>query len=176
MIGKPFSELTVIKRASKQGGSKNSAYWLCSCSCGNETIVSTGNLRAGLVKSCGCLKHRKGADNPNWDGHKELSKSLWSSINRHAKDRNLKVKVTIEQAWNCYEKQGRKCALSGVPISFDLRPRSGNTTASLDRIDSTKGYTIDNIQWVHKDVNLMKLDMDQKEFIKWCKTIAQYQQ
>lgn len=28
--------------------------WLCACDCGNETVVSGGNLRAGNVVSCGC--------------------------------------------------------------------------------------------------------------------------
>lgn len=45
-------------------------------------------------------------------------------------------------------------------------------TASLDRIDSTKGYTLDNIQWVHKHINVMKMDLDQEYFIKLCKLVT----
>ena len=29
--------------------------WLCDCDCGEETIVSTGNLTSGHTTSCGCL-------------------------------------------------------------------------------------------------------------------------
>jgi len=47
-------------------------------------------------------------------------------------------------------------------------------TASLDRIDSTKGYTIDNVQWVHTIVNRMKWNTDENEFIKWCDDIYEY--
>ena len=46
------------------------------------------------------------------------------------------------------------------------------TTASLDRIDSTKGYFIENVQWVHKYVNIMKWHTANQEFIEWCKLIA----
>lgn len=33
--------------------------WLCRCNCGNETIVSSNNLRRGLTKSCGCLRKER---------------------------------------------------------------------------------------------------------------------
>ena len=47
-------------------------------------------------------------------------------------------------------------------------------TASLDRIDSTKGYTKNNIQWVHKTINKMKNVLHDEEFIQWCNLIANY--
>jgi len=58
LIGQTFGRLTVIKRVPKPEGLKrNSAYWLCKCSCNSnkETIICTSNLRSGLVRSCGCL-------------------------------------------------------------------------------------------------------------------------
>ncbi len=45
-------------------------------------------------------------------------------------------------------------------------------TASLDRIDSSRGYTLDNIQWVHKDLNKMKTNYPNDYFIKMCKYVA----
>lgn len=45
-------------------------------------------------------------------------------------------------------------------------------TASLDRIDSSKPYIIDNIQWVHKDINFMKRTYSHDYFIKLCKLVA----
>lgn len=46
--------------------------------------------------------------------------------------------------------------------------------ASLDRIDSKKDYTIDNVQWVHKDLNYMKQDFTEEEFINYCKLVVNY--
>ena len=45
-------------------------------------------------------------------------------------------------------------------------------TASLDRIDSSKGYILGNIQLVHRDVNRIKSDFEQDYFIKICKLIS----
>lgn len=67
-----------------------------------------------------------------------------------------------------------RCALSGRPIVYKVRPRDSTATASLDRIDSTKGYVKGNVQWVHKDINRMKQDIDDETFIALCNEVARY--
>ena len=42
----------------------------------------------------------------------------------------------------------------------------------LDRIDSSKDYTLDNIQWVHKDINFMKRSLSQEAFLDLCLKIC----
>lgn len=64
-------------------------------------------------------------------------------------------------------KIGRKVK-TGIEICLDAAHKQ---TASLDRIDNTKGYTEDNVQWVHKIINKMKSDLTQEDFIMWCKRI-----
>lgn len=76
-----------------------------------------------------------------------------------------------------FEKQNGKCALSGVDINLSdklhkFSPDYSTFTASVDRIDSSKGYIVGNIQWVHKTINYIKRDLDENEFIDWCKKIA----
>jgi hypothetical protein len=45
-------------------------------------------------------------------------------------------------------------------------------TASLDRINNSLGYSVDNIQWVHKAINRMKGSMENKLFIKFCEEVV----
>ena len=66
-----------------------------------------------------------------------------------------------------------KCALTGIELKIGRRKEADLTTASLDRIDSNKPYCKNNIQWVHKQINLMKHAADQNEFIKFCKLVAE---
>jgi myo-inositol catabolism protein IolC len=73
--------------------------------------------------------------------------------------------------YDLYVKQDKKCALSGVKIYLP-KNTCQSWTASVDRIDSSKGYIVGNLQWVHKDVNWMKNDFDQKHFINTCSLIA----
>ena len=113
--------------------------------------------------------------NKNWKGYGEISGSRWYFIKNNARSRAMAFNLNIEDAWDLYLIQGGICALSGVGIHFEEpSEKRSKGNASLDRIDSTKGYTIDNIQWVHKRVNLMKWDFDQDYFIDICKQINKY--
>ena len=93
---------------------------------------------------------------------------IWSRIVGFARQRAIAVKVTIQEAWQLYLSQDRRCALTGIEIGFAPSACRPNGTASLDRIDSSGDYEIGNIQWVHKDVNLMKREMSQDRFFEIC--------
>ena len=72
--------------------------------------------------------------------------------------------------------QNGKCALSGIDIPLLKNPKTKaqreSQLASVDRINSSIGYVEGNVQWVHKDINLMKNKFDQNYFIKMCKKIS----
>ncbi len=93
-----------------------------------------------------------------------------------AKRRGLPFDLSIEAVWRLFLTQGRKCALSGWPIEFaKLGNKHRNEgTASLDRIDSSQGYTLDNVQWVHKAVNMAKQGLTDAAFITLCRAISDY--
>ena len=55
--GQRFGNLVVKELYSKviQPSGQLRIEWLCECNCGEETIVSSGNLSSGHTTSCGCL-------------------------------------------------------------------------------------------------------------------------
>jgi hypothetical protein len=65
--------------------------------------------------------------------------------------------------------------LSGLSIFFNTNKENNNKiydgNASLDRIDSSKGYVEDNVQWIHKELNCLKMDIPENKLIKWCELI-----
>jgi hypothetical protein len=102
----------------------------------------------------------------------------FSRLQRTARTRGIACKVTYKQIKTRLEQQDGRCALSGLPIGFALgfpKHRVGETTASLDRIDSASGYTCDNIQWVHKDINRLKNAFPQTRFFELCKAVTEHQ-
>jgi hypothetical protein len=139
------------------------------CVCGSELTITAGHLVGGSWKSCGCMRHVRGNKSHNWRGHGEISGSRWASIVRGAQARGHDFTLTREQAWDLFIAQDRRCALSGVLLTMVRRG-----TASLDRIDSSAGYSIKNVQWVHKDINMMKQDLSQAEFLAWCRRVARH--
>lgn len=148
---------------------KSHIYWLCKC--GKTTIVRDTNLAASLTISCGCKRSPPGKENKDWKGYEEIPGQFYSYLKHNAKVRNHVFEISIQDLWNLYLKQNRKCALSGVCL---MMPSSklidGNT--SLDRIDNLKGYITGNIQWVHKHINIMRGKLDIATFKNYCKLIV----
>lgn len=72
-----------------------------------------------------------------------------------------------------FEWQRGRCFFTGQDISFSENSSvSRHGTASLDRKDSSKGYTYDNCVWVHKDINRFKNNYSVDDFVKMCKMVA----
>ncbi len=107
-------------------------------------------------------------------GYENISGRLWGSIESAARKRNLDFSISIQNIWKIYESQNGLCNLSGLPIIFVIISKNKkDQTASLDRIDSSKGYIEGNVQWVHKDINRMKWNLPQDKFIEYCKLITE---
>lgn len=53
LTGQRFGRLVALRREDRQG---HHAYWRCLCDCGTEKVVRSGSLRAGAIRSCGCLR------------------------------------------------------------------------------------------------------------------------
>lgn len=52
--GNTYGRLTVVERVDNP--LRNGIAWKCACSCGGSRIVIGYTLRAGIVRSCGCLR------------------------------------------------------------------------------------------------------------------------
>jgi hypothetical protein len=145
--------------------------------CGNTFRLNTYEIFKSNQKSCGCIFKSKAykLSHPNRTGYQEISGNFWYELKQNAKVRNIEFDLKIEDLWELLEFQNMKCKLSGICIGFGLENGMNSrkdTTASLDRIDSKKGYTIDNVQWVHKRINMMKQSLSDDDFIFFCKAVA----
>jgi hypothetical protein len=173
LTGKQFGKLTVIRDIEVNGQTR----WLCRCECGKEVKLRGGNLTGKNNTSCGCRK-KNGHHSTQWSGYGEISGFVWAKLKLGARKRDLPVEISVQYAWEKFLEQRRLCALSGLPITFSetaILDRTGHTTASLDRIDSTKGYIVGNIQWVHRDINRLKWDLPEDRFIELCRIVTEYQ-
>ncbi len=183
-IGDKVGKLKVVRKLKRRNkikskkGRGTSLFWELVCDCGSEkkVILSSHSIREGNCRSCGCLKNPSGTKHPCYKGYKDISGRFFKRIERGAETRHIPLKITIKQIWNLFERQKRKCALSGIELQFGIesknKEKKRECTASLDRIDNSKGYTLKNIQWVHKHINRMKGIHSQEYFINICKMIS----
>ena len=176
LLGQRFGNLVVVEEYLPTA--TGLAQWVCLCDCDKLHITTGYYLRQGRRKSCGCLDGRlRGNKNPKWTGYKKLSGSYWHRIKQGAEARNLELSISMKYTYEILLKQNHKCALSGIDICLcdsDIQKRADlkSQTASLDRIDSSKGYIEGNVQWVHKDINRIKMNLGDDYFIKLCKMVA----
>lgn len=176
LVGKTFGKLIVLRiQRVRLGNGKLHAKAICKCACGNEIAIFWTSLDTRVSKSCGCdLTYDKttGENNYKFNGFKEMRAGFWSRYIANAMSRGIEFDITKEYAWKVFEVQDRRCALSGVKLIFVGGKRRADTTASIDRIDPLSGYVEGNIQWVHKTLNTMKMDLPMGEFIGWCHRVA----
>lgn len=157
------------------GYPNRNAEWTCECRCGTVKTVRAQYLidgRSRACKKCATGPRRARDDKsrrfiPSDDDVVYIAATKWHSIKQSAARRGIPFDITPSYCRDLLVQQKHTCALSGIAISLD-----GDVTASLDRRDSNLGYTEDNVQWVHKHVNIMKNRFDEPYFIDFCRMIA----
>jgi hypothetical protein len=98
-----------------------------------------------------------------------ISGKFFSNVKYEAARRGIEFDLTIDFLDGLIRGQNHKCYYTELPIDAKTRD---SITASLDRLDSSKGYTKDNVHFVIKDVNMMKWTLKEKRFTQLCKLVA----
>lgn len=152
---------------------RNSRVWAANCichRCNEKAIIKLTEIRAGR-ESCKCSKFTTNShyNNLQYAGCHDLSATIFDRMKRQAFKRGIPFNLTMKDIWEVYEKQNRKCVLSGINIKFSRFKQTN--TASLDRIDNDKPYDINNIQIVHKYINIMRNAFSIETFISLCKKV-----
>lgn len=178
LAGQSFGQLTVLSFAGVDRWRQ--AEWVCVCTCGQQRLVKGNRLTSGVTQQCvkcgmerGRLNKRKGCG--------DLTGEQWSHIRgkSRGRGRELEFSITIEYGWEKFQEQRGRCKLTDWPITLWpwYRDREGTYsewgTASLDRIDSQLGYIEGNVQWVHKDANLMKMHFPEDYLYKMAKAFTE---
>jgi hypothetical protein len=142
LTGKKYGRLVVI---CIEGKTNSGNYkWKCICSCGNETVVASGDLKKKKksTKSCGCLVSDTAREMLKTHGDSNSRTFIsWSSMLGRCYNTNS----TGYKNWG-----GRGLRVCDRWLIYDnfkedmgTRPES----TSLDRIDNSIGYEPSNCRW-----------------------------
>lgn len=154
--GQVFGRLRVLERDPKNT-KKGGARWLCLCDsehggCGNTTVVSSGSLRSGGCRSCGCLLKEMLLERnkispsithglshtPEYQAWRGMRKRCYNQKDRYYSDYGGRG-ITVCAEW-----------LTNFEAFYqDMGPRP-SPAHSLDRKDNDKGYSKDNCRWATK--------------------------
>lgn len=102
------------------------------------------------------------------DPKRKLARLLYDA-KKHSKKFGRICSITLQDLSELRLKQKNRCAISG--IEFIDKDKFFNI--SLDRIDSSKDYVKENIQFLCIIINRMKTDLPQEVFINLCLKISE---
>lgn len=178
LTGQRCGDLQVLSRA--PNNKFQDAYWHCIClKCGKPRIVKGSYLRRGISTSCGCNQKevaRKLRQLPDGEG---AVRQLMNTYKQMARWKKKEFNLTLPQFKALTKGTCFYCGKE--PSQIIRRNHNGGKTQGtpyiyngVDRLDSSKGYTIDNCVSCCGVHNKMKLAMSPDEFLQACKAVVEY--
>jgi len=169
--GQKFGRLTFVRRADKRVNGK--ILWEALCDCGNTTYVRPGYVSRGRTSSCGCYRKEYEQQLAARTNPPIISsaRAVWRGA---YKDDGLSFDsfylLSQQSCYYCSRLPHRtyNVGKKGKPYRgcSDLQVQCGNFTYNgLDRIDSLKGHTLDNVVPCCTDCNQAKMGKTMQEFI-----------
>lgn len=139
LVGQRFGRLVVTHDAGRNA--KQNIMWGCTCDCGGSATAPAYDLRAGKVRSCGCLS-REGTHRTHGMRRTPLY-NVWATMVQRCTNPN-------DRNWNRYG--GRGITLQSDWAKFDAFYRDMGAGyapgLTLDREDNDGGYNASNCRWV----------------------------
>lgn len=111
---------------------------------------------------CWCKECRSNWGKSRGNHPKNRPRAKYWMYKQMAKNRGHEFSLTYEQFRSLVTQACYYCGVSPNPLN------------GIDRVDNSKGYTIDNVVPACKYCNRMKNDLSYDEFIKQCKRILEW--
>ena len=179
--GQKYGRLTVLEKSEPirfKGSGKTKIRWLCRCECGNTVVVTTGALRSGRTKSCGCYATEKqriiGSKRKTHGMAGTRLYDIWRSMKKRCD-----VKTT--EAYKNYGGRGIKICnewANNYKSFYDWAISAGYKKGKeIDRIDNNGNYEPNNCRFVDEEtqannkrnVRLYTINGITKSLSQWCK-------
>ena len=177
LIGERFGRLVVIKAV---GSEYAGIMWECICDCGKSIIVSSAELTGGHYKSCGCLKKECavewGRDTQTHNKSKGYGvasfNSTYSRYRQQAKTAGREFALNKEQFREITQQNCYYCGCEPNQIARSAKAHGSYIYNGIDRVDSSRGYFIDNVVPCCANCNYAKRHYNQEDFLRWALRLA----
>lgn len=161
----PVRILEKLPKNNEKRKSRTVIYINVNCSCGSNIWMKASYLSRKPTACFMCrAERRKGLFKKLPIEYKKWHQR-YNEIKKRSKKNGMDFNLTPEYLKKLFEKQEGICAITGKKIELT----KGNL--SLDRINPSKGYTMGNVQWTIKKINMIKQEMTMKELVEFCQII-----
>lgn len=153
-VGRKFKYATILSKLSKKD-------YLASCSCGKEFQVKYYKIyKKSEDIHCGCRRKPRIAQH--------LSKTIYRQYIYNANKRKILFDIDYDTFKKLIESNCNYCGIEPQNhVIYTTNKNYSYDYNGIDRIDSNKGYLMDNIVSCCKFCNRAKKDEQLQVFIKW---------
>ena len=163
--GEKFEKEDRYIKAAQKNGRKN----FCSLNCHGKNQGYKNFPGDEWNKSEKNQNHLKKICNNRHDEY-----SPFRTLLKSCRNRTKEFDLDLPYLKDLWQKQNGKCAVTGVDLHLK-NSYNKNYQASIDRIDSSKGYIKGNIRFTSVSVNWLKSNLDDEhllEFFQICKMVV----
>ncbi len=164
-VGKKFGSITILKLLRKRDHKKRPIY-LGQCDCGRkqkinyQSVVSAGFNRSKL--NCNCEHSIK---KKYFNSKERCVGSIYSTYKKSARERSYDFKLTLKQLSKLIKNTCHYCGTE-PNTTLILNKKAVCMYNGIDRMDSTKGYCLDNCVTCCENCNRAKMTLSYKEFLR----------
>lgn len=171
LTGMKFGRLIVLYLSLKKG-KNGQTYWVCKCDCGMDKEIQGSSLINGATVSCGCYNRESVSKRFRIESDLPSKKQVYNRYICQAKERGFSFELSFEDFIDITQ---RKCFYCGLDPENLCNKKYGNFRYSgIDRIDSSKGYTLDNVVPCCYTCNKAKGKLSHTEFKEWINRLAKH--
>lgn len=128
-------------------------------------------------KRCKQCKRKQNLEaRANYSDEQKLYKIVqdrWLAARSRAEKKNIPFTITKDDILELWENQNGKCAISNIPMTFEIDNGRVFTNVSVDQKNPGQGYTKENTQLICQAVNQLKSDWDMDTVLYICKSITE---
>lgn len=176
--GDKFGRLTVIQEV--EPDRHGFRMFKCQCDCGTVKVVRAVHSKSARAKSCGCLIRERSVEAAKKKNTLPLGeanfRALYADYKAKASKRNLDWNLSPEEFRELTSKPCRYCGTAPATEINKNRKLNGIYVCNgVDRRDSTKGYTKENVVPCCRQCNTMKWDYSESEFLSKIREILAHE-
>lgn len=170
-VGKRFGLVQVLSEAGY--GSCKRMQLNCLCDCGKEFIAYTRYFQRGK-DNCGCLTPARCSNNSRKEKGVSTKNALYHSYKSNAKRKNYEFSLSIEEVEKLFQSNCHYCGSEPNTICDRAELYGTYTYNGIDRKNSDKGYTTDNVVACCQICNFIKASYSYDVFLGKIKAIYQH--
>ena len=172
--GDRYSLLTLTEKVQVfKDGRKNGWRWMASCQCGKIVgPLVPAHIVKGHVKSCGKCQRVNSWVDKRLTGVENPSKLVYRNYRYKAHKRGLEFYITYEDFMSLVQEPCIYCGRTNTSYFNPVTEYDEKFLyTGIDRVNSSKGYVLGNIQPCCKICNRAKSDMSEELFLNWIEEV-----